>query len=191
MSVPPPGPDSSEDEPFEEAEARRRSARPLVWLLLVIAALAVVWYLSRSPGPELVSGPVPPAAAPGPVDEAQDEADPSTKDGSPDATPGTIPPDPVESAGPPADRAAEPLARVQPEYPREALRLREEGTVLLRVEVDAQGKATAVEIESSSRSRTLDRAAREAVSKWTFRPAIEGGRPVASTVTVPVDFSVE
>ena len=37
----------------------------------------------------------------------------------------------------------------------------------------------------------LDAAARDAVSQWTFRPAIENGQPVPSTVTVPVDFRVE
>lgn len=193
MSVPPPGPNSSEDEPFEQAEARRRSARPLVWLLLVIALLALVWYVSREPGPEPVAEPVAPATtAPAePLEEVEDELDDAGQDGDRDDAPRSAPSEPVEPASPAADRAAEPLARVQPEYPRDALRLREEGTVLLRVEVDAQGNATSVEIESSSRSRTLDRAAREAVSQWTFRPAIEGGRPVASTVTVPVDFRVE
>lgn len=193
MSVPPPGPDPREDEPFEEAEARRRSARPLVWLLLVIALLALVWYLSRGSGPEPVSPePVAPVAVPAePLDDAEDSAEEGAEEDVPEDAPRTSRPDPVEPAERPADRAAEPLARVQPEYPRDALRLREEGTVLLRVEVDAQGNAASVEIEGSSRSRTLDRAAREAVSQWTFRPAIEGGRPVPSTVTVPVDFKVE
>ena len=63
--------------------------------------------------------------------------------------------------------------------------------MLLRVEVDARGLPVSVDIERSSRSRELDRAARDAVGQWTFRPAIENGQPVASTVTVPVDFRVE
>lgn len=191
MSAHPPDPDPREDDPFEQAEARRRSARPLVWLLLVIALLALVWYLSRPHGPDPApAGPTAPvtepAGPPGDPEDAEEAEEPAPQDAPPAAPPASD-----EPAGRPADRAAEPLARVHPEYPREALRLREEGTVLLRVEVDARGNATKVDIESSSRSRTLDRAARDAVSRWTFRPAIEGGRPVASTVTVPVDFRVE
>lgn len=190
MSVPPPGPDSQEDEPFEQAEARRRSARPLVWLLLAIALLALAWYVSRDTAPEPVPAePVVPAAEPAPPldEDGEDERD---GDAAEDA-PRPVPSPPVVPADRPADRAAEPLARVQPDYPREALRTREEGTVLLRVEVDAQGNAASVEIERSSRSRELDRAALDAVSQWTFRPAIQGGEPVPSTVTVPVDFRVE
>ena len=79
---------------------------------------------------------------------------------------------------------------MQPTYPAAALRVREEGTVLLRVEVDATGRPVSVEVQRSSRSRDLDRAARDAVQQWTFEPAIRDGRPASSTVTVPVDFSI-
>lgn len=170
----------------EETGDGRRSAKPLVWLLLVIALLAILWYA--------YSGRDPVPAQPAPEVPAVEPADPDDSGAAPaqddDPSP---PPSPSRDAvpAPPADRAAEPLARVQPAYPTAALRAREEGTVLLRVEVDADGLPASVEIERSSRSRELDRAARDAVSQWTFRPAIENGRPAASTVTVPVDFSFE
>lgn len=184
MSVPPPAP-GPEDPQSGGREDERRSARPLVGLLLLIALLAILWYAYSKrepvPGqPGMETPVVEPAAEDAPAEAPAEE---------------TPPPAPAaESApapAPPADRGAEPVDRVQPEYPRAALRAREQGTVLLRVEVDAQGIPVSVEIERSSRSRELDRAAREAVSQWVFRPAIENGQAVASTVTVPVDFSVE
>ena len=124
------------------------------------------------------------------MEEVQDE-DAAADDPSQATAPATADPDPAPAAPIPADRAAEPVTQVEPTYPAAALRSREEGTVLLRVEVDAQGAPTSVEVESSSRSRDLDRAARDAVRQWSFSPAVENGQPVASTVTVPVDFRVE
>ncbi|NLC60045.1 MAG: energy transducer TonB [Gammaproteobacteria bacterium] len=180
------GPD--DDGPAGDTEAGRRSARPLVWLLVAIALLAMLWYISRDRDQQPPPVEVPPAAEA--VEAIESEAaDGETPPPEASAEPPPRPDPPPEPR--PADRPAEPLSRVQPEYPVEALRTRQEGTVLLRVEVDAQGRAAAVEVERSSRSRELDRAARDAVSQWTFQPAIQDGVPVASTVTVPVDFQVE
>ena len=52
----------------------------------------------------------------------------------------------------------------------------------------APSQPTAVELAQRSRSRDLDRAALAAVRGWTFEPALRDGKPVASTVQVPVDF---
>lgn len=189
MSVPPSGPVPEDPSP-EEHEGERRSARPLVWLLLLIALLAILWYAyserepaSGKPGPEApVMEPVETEEAPADTPAEEPES----------ASPAPAPaPAPAPTPAPPDDRGAEPVARVQPDYPPAALRSREEGTVLLRVEVDARGIPVTVDIERSSRSRELDSAARDAVSQWTFRPAIKGGQAVASTVTVPVDFRIE
>ena len=35
----------------------------------------------------------------------------------------------------------------------------------------------------------LDRAAMEAVRRWTFRPATRNGQPVTATVIVPLEFN--
>lgn len=186
MSTPPNErpPAGQEAEPVEN-EAGRRNTSPLVWLLLLVALAAIVWYFaSQRDAAEVPLDPVAPA---GEMLEEDDDA--AAADESP--RPAADAPAPEPSAPAPADRAAEPITRVQPAYPAAALRSREEGTVLLSVEVDAQGNPVSVDVERSSRSRDLDRAAREAVRQWTFRPAIENGQPVASTVTVPVDFTVE
>src|SRR6185503_6865499 len=53
----------------------------------------------------------------------------------------------------------------RPEYPENARREGREGRVLLRVLVDDQGRSKKVEINSSSGSEALDRAAAEAIKR--------------------------
>ena len=69
-----------------------------------------------------------------------------------------------------------------PAYPLAALRNREQGTVLLRVEVDTRGQPTGVSIERSSGSRSWTRpracrcsgtgaSSRPSVMAWRYRPS--------------------
>ncbi|MFT3756087.1 MAG: energy transducer TonB [Pseudoxanthomonas sp.] len=77
-----------------------------------------------------------------------------------------------------------------PQYPSSAMRRGDTGTVLLRVAVDASGKATDVDFVQRSGSRALDRAAQEAVSQWRFTPAQRDGQPVAASVDIPISFDL-
>lgn len=78
-----------------------------------------------------------------------------------------------------------------PSYPISALRGREQGTVLLRVEVSADGRPTAVSIERSSGSRALDHAARQQVLRqWRFEPSMQDGIATPSVGLVPIEFSL-
>ncbi|HDS1580578.1 TonB family protein [Stenotrophomonas maltophilia] len=106
-------------------------------------------------------------------------------------------PAPVQSA--PSVDSTTPLAGAQlqyrsappPAYPVPALRNHEQGTVLLRVEVDSSGQPVAVSIERSSGSRSLDQAARQQVLKrWRFEPAQREGVAVPAIGLVPVQFSL-
>lgn len=78
-----------------------------------------------------------------------------------------------------------------PTYPPAALRKGETGTVMVRIQVDAQGNPGGVALIQRSGSRDLDRAAMEAVRKWHFQPAIEDGEPVTGTVDIPVEFNLQ
>lgn len=79
-----------------------------------------------------------------------------------------------------------------PAYPREAMQDGIEGTVLLKVLVDVDGKPLSVEIERTSGNRRLDDAARRQVlRKWMFRPAIRDGRAIQVFGMVPVSFSLQ
>ncbi len=77
-----------------------------------------------------------------------------------------------------------------PEYPPAAMRSGDQGTVLVRVEVGADGVPTSVEVAQRSGSRDLDRAAVNAVRQWRFQPAQRDGQAVAGAVTVPIDFKM-
>jgi len=78
---------------------------------------------------------------------------------------------------------------VMPEYPREARRMGREGTVVLKLTLDVEGRVDAVEIVQSS-GYGMDEAAREAVLRSRFRPATRGGMPVACRAILPIRFSL-
>jgi periplasmic protein TonB len=78
-----------------------------------------------------------------------------------------------------------------PRYPAAARRKGEEGTVVLKVLVTAEGAASSVELERSSGSSALDDAARDAVKGWLFAPARRGAEPVETWVLVPVVFRLD
>ncbi|MEZ6243059.1 MAG: energy transducer TonB [Phycisphaerales bacterium] len=85
--------------------------------------------------------------------------------------------------------APSPLAtNTPPEYPYESRRRRETGTSLIRASVDAGGRVLRVALARTSGHERLDRAALDAVGSWRFRPATEGGKPVASEVDIPIEF---
>jgi len=158
----------------------RKGSSPLVWILLLVVLVALGWYALTQRGttdtPELPPTPVidDPAAPPA-------EREPGTR-----TTPRA---DTAPSR--PADREARPVAQPEIPYPPAAARSREEGSLILLVQVDANGNATDVTVEKRSGSRDLDRAAQQAVRDWKFEPAIKGGKPAASAVRVPIDFTLQ
>jgi periplasmic protein TonB len=77
-----------------------------------------------------------------------------------------------------------------PEYPELARQMRQEGLVMLAVDVDREGMPIKVEILKSSGFRLLDQAALKAVRHWKFQPGSVGGIPVESTVSVPIRFQL-
>lgn len=75
-----------------------------------------------------------------------------------------------------------------PDYPPAAQRQRQQGTVLLRVTVSANGRPLEIRVSKSSGSVALDEAAIRGVRKWLFEPARLGERSVVATVEIPVSF---
>lgn len=75
-------------------------------------------------------------------------------------------------------------------YPPQAAQRREEGTVTIRVYVNASGDPEKVELQKSSGSRHLDQAALRAVRTWKFRPGTKDGQPTGGWVVVPIDFKL-
>jgi protein TonB len=83
------------------------------------------------------------------------------------------------------------LRNPKPLYPPMSKKLREEGKVMLRVYVLANGSAGKVEIKQSSGSARLDEAARSAVTQWRFVPARRRNEAVDAWVVVPISFNLE
>lgn len=83
------------------------------------------------------------------------------------------------------------LHNPKPVYPALSRRLNEEGKVLLKVRVSAQGAALEVAVSKSSGFPRLDAAAMDAVGRWRFVPARRGDEPVDSSVVVPIAFALD
>ncbi len=78
-----------------------------------------------------------------------------------------------------------------PRYPLAARRNGDQGIVMLRVLVSAEGLPVRVEVDRSSGFLPLDDAAADAVRDWRFVPARRGDRNVEDWVRVPVEFRLE
>jgi TonB family protein len=79
------------------------------------------------------------------------------------------------------------LFSVDPEYSEEARKARFQGTVVLAIDVDANGRPSNIRVVRSV-GLGLDERAINAVEKWRFRPALSGDRPVAAPALVEVSF---
>jgi TonB family protein len=111
---------------------------------------------------------------------------------SPDVVATVVPPQPapppaVPSAFVEASRRADNLP---PEYPLAERALGHQGTVVVRVELDACGEVLSAALVSPSPFPGLNRAALRAVRGWRFTPAQRHGVAVASQLDVPVMFQL-
>ncbi len=81
------------------------------------------------------------------------------------------------------------LHRVEPRYTREARANGIQGTVLVEVAIDKEGKPENMSVLSPI-GFGLDSRAMDAVRQWTFRPALSEGKPVRGVTTVQVKFRI-
>jgi len=79
----------------------------------------------------------------------------------------------------------------RPEYPRAAREAGWAGTVVLWVEVLANGLVGTVTLHKTSGHSILDEAALSAVQGWRFVPAMDGNFPLRSVVHLPVRFDLK
>ena len=88
----------------------------------------------------------------------------------------------------PAEYAA---SNPKPVYPSMAKRYGEQGTVMLRVFVKADGTAGQVEITSSSGYPILDESARTTIQRWRFHPATIDGKAVSHWYPLSYTFKLQ
>jgi protein TonB len=112
----------------------------------------------------------------------------------------TAPPAPVAPIAPPKPAAPLTLTgelsvacpeRTPPRYPPLSRRMGEEGTVVLRVELDEHGKVCAARVSGSSGFTRLDDAALTAVRTWRCTPAQRDGLPVRAVALQPFKFILQ
>ncbi len=143
----------------------------------------------QKPEPRVVQEPIltaPPEAPPSPAAPVVPEQRPAPPPEVPRA-----PPTPVLAPVTPPRSDASYLNNPRPAYPLAARRRGDQGTVLIRVLVTAEGLAASVGLEKTSGHPALDDAALAAVKSWRFIPARQGGQAIESPYVVPVVFKLE
>jgi periplasmic protein TonB len=83
------------------------------------------------------------------------------------------------------------LNNPRPPYPPLSKRLGEQGQVLLRVFIEANGTASQAEVRSSSGYDRLDQAALQTVLKWRYTPGTRNGVAEGMWFNVPLHFVLE
>jgi len=191
MSDPTPNPNAPGQRPAQPpaTEPGRKSALPLLWLVLLLALLAFGWFIyNQRAGQSSLPEAPPPAVDVGDAQDAAAERERAADDARRGARERAAA---AAAPAPAPDSEPVPVNRVQPDYPASAYRDRVEGTVLVGIVVDPEGRAGTVDLVRRSGNRELDRAAVDAVKQWTFEPAVRNGRAVEGRVEVPVTFRID
>lgn len=79
----------------------------------------------------------------------------------------------------------------EPIYPPRSIRLGQEGTVVVEVEILESGLIGTVRIHTSSGYRLLDQAALKAAKKGRYDPALRNGIAARSLILVPFEFHLK
>ena len=110
-----------------------------------------------------------------------------------------VPPPPAPPAPPPAPPSSPPsppeiiqATHTQPPYPPISQRLGEQGTSLLNVTIDENGRAVDATVATSSGSNRLDTAAIDYVKqRYRWKPATQGGKPVKQALQLKIVWSLK
>ena len=142
--------------------------------------------------------------APRPVAKPDPIAAPNAPMGVAEAVPAPVTETPPTPAAPPAPPSPPAPPRIElpssnagylnnpkPTYPAISRRLGEQGKVVLRVFIDAEGSPQQIEIRQSSGYERLDQQALDAVRRWRFVPGKRNGVPEAMWNIVPINFVLE
>lgn len=99
--------------------------------------------------------------------------------------------DPNALGGNDLDTPPRPTSRPSPQFPRNLLKKKQGGKVLVLVTVDERGSVANASIKTSSGFAEMDQAALIAAKRWKFKPGIKGGRKAVMTATIPFNFRVK
>jgi len=164
---PPPKPKAPSEKAIKAPKPEPRPARPQKPAAAKPEARTPGSAQNRTRPPTGPSGPPGPSSPPGP--------------------PG--PPGPPSPVVPPRVDAAH-LNNPAPVYPAPSRRLQEEGRVLLDVHILPDGSVGQIRLRASSGHRRLDQSALDAVRRWRYVPARQGGQAIAYWYVQPIVFSL-
>lgn len=83
-------------------------------------------------------------------------------------------------------------SRMAPHYPEDAVKHREQGTVMLDVLVDTDGKPLSTAVHGTPDiAPSLVKAAGDAAMQWRFKPTVRDGKAVQGHVRVPATFALD
>ncbi len=151
-----------------------------------------------APAPQLVAiaDPTPSPNAPAGVIAPPQPLPPITAPVAPAPSAPIVPPSPPP-APPSSPRVELPssdadyLQNPKPPYPAVSKRLNEQGSVIMRVLIDADGSPQKAEIRKSSGFDRLDQSAAATVMKWRYVPGKRAGVAEAMWFNVPIHFVLE
>ena len=85
------------------------------------------------------------------------------------------------------------LSKVEPPYPQAARQASMEGTVLIKIEILANGRSGNITVARSSGHELLDEAAIATVEQWRFVPAKDrtSGQAITCYTTIPISFRLQ
>jgi len=89
------------------------------------------------------------------------------------------------------DSPPQATAKFPPQYPSSLLRQKITGRCIISCVIDAVGNVASTTVRNTSGHRELDQAALTALSRWKFKPATRGGRPVKGTILIPYNFEIK
>jgi protein TonB len=81
--------------------------------------------------------------------------------------------------------------RSPPDYPAQSMRMNEQGKVVLKVELDEDGRIANVAVQAGSGFTRLDAAALGAVKTWRCKPVVRNGVAVRAVALQPFNFTLE
>lgn len=87
------------------------------------------------------------------------------------------------------DNRPQPMVQVAPVHPRDLLKARVEGQVVLLFVVGEDGRVEEPRVETSSRPE-FEKPALEAVRKWKFKPGNKDGKAVKTYLRQPIRFAI-
>lgn len=97
---------------------------------------------------------------------------------------------PVAAAPVGESRDAVLVKSIPPQYPNAALRRRQEGWVQVEFTVTSSGSVANARVLDADPPRTFDRAALDAVQRWSFNPALRNGAAVEATIRRRIEFKM-